>query len=500
MLFTSAVFLIAFLPLTLALFFAVGRVAPRVGMFLLIAASFFFYGWWDYHYAPLLAASILMNYFAGLAIAASEGRRRKLLAAVAITANLLILAYFKYINFIIWNLDAIADLRIAPRQVTLPLGISFFTFTQIAYLADIYARKAFEANLGRYSLFVTYFPHLIAGPILHHSEMMPQFASRNTYRISLANLTDGGLLFCIGMTKKVILADGVALYANPVFDTGTPLSFTQAWIGALAYTFQLYFDFSGYSDMAVGLSKLFNIDLPYNFNSPYKALDIVDFWRRWHMTLSRFLRDYVYISLGGNRLGEARRSINLFLTMLIGGLWHGAGWTFVVWGGLHGVYLLIAHSFRRMSAAAEGARTAPPLRVMSWTLTFVAVTAAWVIFRAPDLSRAGQILVAMADPRGLHSSAAPDLALPADLGASSIFLDQRGPAWILALLTISLLLPNSQQLVFDRLPGLRRRLGSAGRAELAFNCFLLGASAAAVAFLLIVNLSKNASPFIYFNF
>jgi D-alanyl-lipoteichoic acid acyltransferase DltB (MBOAT superfamily) len=291
-----------------------------------------FYGVWDVRYVPLLLVSIVGNYTAGYFI----GRKRsaaRLHAArgllwVAITANLALLGYFKYAGFFVATTDRVFGGGLSVPEIVLPLGISFFTFTQIAFLVDVFRGKVEEYSFPHYLLFVSYFPHLIAGPVLHHKQMMPQFSEPKTYRINPEHLAVGVSIFLLGLAKKVILADHYAQYVTPVFNAvhvGQVPMFFDAWLGALTYTLQIYFDFSGYCDMAIGASLLFNVRLPMNFNSPYQATSIIDFWRRWHMTLSAFLRDYLYIRLGGNRHGQARRHINLMATMLIGGLWHGAG-------------------------------------------------------------------------------------------------------------------------------------------------------------------------------
>jgi D-alanyl-lipoteichoic acid acyltransferase DltB (MBOAT superfamily) len=288
--------------------------------------------------------------------------------------------------------------------VILPLGISFFTFTQIAFLVDTYQGKVKEFNFVHYALFVTYFPHLIAGPVLHHAEMMPQFARRSVCHINWDNVAVGLSIFVLGLAKKVLLADSVADFSTPVFEAvkagGTPM-LIEAWVGALAYTLQLYFDFSAYSDMAIGISLMFNVRLPLNFNSPYKATSIIEFWRCWHMTLSRFLRDYLYIPLGGSRLGTSRRYANLVITMLLGGLWHGAGWTFVIWGALHGTYLLINHAWRGFKDRmgwGEGGRLAS---LGAGALTFLAVVVGWVFFRADSFTIAVAMLQGMAGMNGV---------------------------------------------------------------------------------------------------
>ncbi len=322
MLFNSYSFLLAYLPVTLLGFFLVGRFGKAAGAAWLSACSLFFYAWWDYRYVILLLASICINYFIGGYIArrsaTAHGRRA---LGIAVAGNLVLLGYYKYADFFLSSANAILGTNWPILGIILPIGISFFTFTQIAFLADAYAGKVTEYRFIYYVLFVTYFPHLIAGPVLHHKEMMPQFDEDCNYRPDAANFAVGLTIFAIGLAKKVLIADNLAIYAAPVFSPeATAPTFFIAWGGILAYTFQLYFDFSGYSDMAIGLSRLFGVRLPLNFNSPYKARNIADFWRRWHMTLSRFLRDYLYIPLGGNRHGTFRRQINLMTTMVLGGL------------------------------------------------------------------------------------------------------------------------------------------------------------------------------------
>ena len=429
MLFNSYVFIFCFLPITLIGFFLLGRTSHRLAALWLAAASLFFYGWWDERYVGLLLASIAFNFGAGFLIGRSvaqqngtSAHRSKIMLASAITVNLILLVYFKYANFFVDNLNQLTGSAWTLANVVLPLGISFFTFTQIAFLVDTYQGKVKEFNFVHYALFVTYFPHLIAGPVLHHKQMMPQFRNPDTYRISLENFNIGLTIFIIGLAKKVLLADQFALYANPVFNAvalgGEPKLF-EAWIGALAYAFQLYFDFSGYSDMAIGLSRMFNVKLPLNFDSPYKAPNIIEFWRRWHMTLSTFLRDYLYVPLGGSRKGVPRRYANLMLTMLLGGLWHGAGWTFVLWGGLHGVYLVINHGWRKLTGS-DGSATGWRA-VAGIGLTFVVVVVAWVPFRAPDLDAALRMWAGMVGANGV--SLPPGLAsrLPEIFSTRAVF-------------------------------------------------------------------------------
>lgn len=403
MLFNSYQFIFLYLPTVFFGFFWIARSSHRLAALWLVVASLLFYGWWNPKFVSLLLASIIVNYGAGYLIAnARKVRQSKHLLVGAIVANLLLLGIFKYANFFT-SIANSAGAQLGLLDIILPLGISFFTFTQIAFLVDVHRGIAREYNFIHYLLFVTWFPHLIAGPVLHHKQMMPQFAMPATYRPNAESIAVGLTLFSIGLFKKVVLADQFALYANPVFDAAgqgeSPMLF-EAWIGALAYTLQLYFDFSGYSDMAIGLSRLFNVKLPLNFNSPYKAANIIDFWRRWHMTLSAFLRDYLYISLGGNRKGPVRRHVNLLTTMLLGGLWHGAGWNFVLWGGLHGIYLVINHGWRKLtsSGAVSSERLIRPLSVL---LTFIAVVIAWVPFRAANFETTLAILGGMAGMNGV---------------------------------------------------------------------------------------------------
>ena len=336
MLFNSYEFLFLFLPITIVGFFVIAKKSQLFAAAWLASASLFFYGWWDVRYVPLLAGSIIYNYAVGLFLsgkaAQASSALKKTLLTIGIVGNLILLGYYKYADFFIRTLNDRLDSHIDLLAIILPLGISFFTFTQIAFLVDAFYGKVREYRFIHYCLFVTYFPHLIAGPVLHHEEMMPQFDKRATYSPQAINFAVGMTIFFIGLFKKVVLGDGIAPYGSVAFDAvsrGESLELFQAWGGVLAYTMQLYFDFSGYSDMAIGLSRIFGINLPLNFNSPYKALNIIEFWRCWHMTLSRFLRDYLYFPLGGNRKGPVRRYLNLFITMLLGGLWHGAGWQFM---------------------------------------------------------------------------------------------------------------------------------------------------------------------------
>ncbi len=515
MLFNSYVFIFAFLPVTLAGFYVLGRFRPMLAAVWLTAASLFFYGWWNPVYVWLLAPSICFNYACGVAIArADRPSARKSLLVFAVAANLAVLAYFKYANFFLASIGHLAGATLSFGEIVLPLGISFFTFTQIAFLADTYYGKAREYNFVHYGLFVTYFPHLIAGPVLHHAEMMPQFQQPATYRFSFENAAVGITIFVIGLFKKVMLADGIGAYVKPVFDaaaTGVELTGLEAWCGALAYTFQLYFDFSGYSDMAIGLSRLFGVILPLNFHSPYKAVNIIDFWRRWHMTLSRFLRDYLYFPLGGNRKGPARRYLNLMITMALGGLWHGAGWTFVAWGTLHGVYLAINHGWQalRKRLGHDLKRSTQWGRACACVITFFAVVIGWVFFRAPDFATAIAMLKAMA---GLNGVVLPDFWLP-KWGAFGEFLAMHGVRfgvvhdpigggvvnWIWILLLVAWFAPNTQQLLAAYRPALALLAGRYQGWLVWRPTPFYALVTAVLALIAIFNLHKQ-SEFLYFQF
>lgn len=398
MLFNSLEFIFLFLPITFGIYFYLNKKRfITLGTGWLVIASLFFYSYWNIKYLPLILSSMIFNYSIGytLSYPTKLHINRKMLLMFGITGNLGLLCYFKYFDFLINNINAVLNTGFDTLKIALPLGISFFTFTQIAYLVDAYRHEVKEYDFLNYSLFVTFFPHLIAGPILHHSEMMPQFANIRKKVINQKNISLGLFLFAIGLFKKVLIADNLSIVVQHLFDTVPVLDLSEAWIASFSYTFQLYFDFSGYCDMALGIGYLFNIVLPVNFNSPYKADSIQDFWRRWHITLSRFLRNYIYIPLGGNRYGEIRTYRNLFLTFLIGGIWHGANWTFIVWGILHGVAICIHRFWKKFKFSLN--------RYFSIMLTFLFVNLTWVFFRAPSIHKAFDILKSMIGLNGVNS-------------------------------------------------------------------------------------------------
>ncbi|MBF6570077.1 MAG: MBOAT family protein [Candidatus Binataceae bacterium] len=472
MLFNSYAFTFAFLPIVLILFglFArSGRQLLTAGF--VILASLFFYGWWNWHYLFLFGFSIGFNYLWSLILApadqdiadtASRVRRRQMLMGAGVAVNLALLGYFKYRNFFVGNLGAALGTHWNLPPLVLPLAVSFFTFEQITYLSASFRGEPGTGDFTSYCMFITFFPHLIAGPIVRYSEIYPQFNRHTRFELSAANLTDGLMIFAIGLFKKVIIADTFRDICNPIFAHAGPFSFGDAWGAALAFCLEIYFDFSGYSDMAIGIARMFGVKFPENFDSPYQSRDLIQFWRRWHITLSFFLRDYLYIPLGGNRRGEARHYLNLMATMVLGGLWHGANWTFIVWGALHGLGLSLNH-VRRKSAWKLPAPAAS-------AVTFIFVTIAWVFFRAPTFSEAANLLHAMA---GLsHSTVVHKYSIHAHQLAR-----------IAIGLAIVLFFPNRQKLL--------SRQWSSDWAYAAAFAILMAASTMTMA---------NPPPFIYFQF
>lgn len=394
MLFNTYGFIFIFLPIALGIYLYLRRYnKQRLLVGWITLCSLIFYAGWDPRYLLLLLFSIVVNFTVGMHLAQTEDNyaRKRILLWVGILFNLSLLGIYKYTVFALYNINLISNMSIDIPEIIMPLGISFFTFTQLAYIVDTYHDKIKDYNFLDYLCFVTFFPHLIAGPIYHHQEIMPQLKTVSTRKFEYADLALGLTFFIIGLAKKTLLADQLAQMATPEFNllatNPARVSCFTAWIGALSYTFQLYFDFSGYCDMAIGLGRLFGIRLPLNFNSPYQAVNISDFWHRWHITLSRFLRDYLYIPLGGNRKGEVRRYINLLITMLLGGLWHGASWTFVVWGALHGSYLTLNHFWLSVKSNFSVIEYCPRhiRHASSVAFTFVLVIIAWVFFRAESV-------------------------------------------------------------------------------------------------------------------
>ena len=491
MLFNSYEFIFAFLPITFFIYFYLNSKRLTVASKgFLVFASLFFYSWWNIAYLPLILISMLFNYVVGnsLAKASFENKKglnksfsKKSILIFGIVANLSLLGYFKYADFFIANFNLVSSSNVNLLHLVLPLAISFFTFQQIAYLVDSYRGETKEYDFLNYALFVTFFPQLIAGPIVHHKEMMPQFASKWNMVKRYKNIALGLFIFSIGLFKKVVIADTFAVWATAGFDTADTLNLIEAWATSLSYTFQLYFDFSGYTDMAIGIALLFNIKLPINFNSPYKATNIQDFWRRWHITLSRFLRDYVYIPLGGNKKGSFRTYSNLLATFVIGGLWHGAGWTFVFWGFLHGLALIIHRVWTNLGFKMN--------TILAWFITFNFVNIAWIFFRAKEWDDAIKVLKGMFGMSGLqlHPIFASKLAFLEKYGVifhpfDTIHLPLAETLWFIFAFILVLFFKNSMEKWKDFELNYKTLF-------LAFFCFCMG----------ILSLNK-VSEFLYFNF
>ena len=513
MLFNSYPFIFIYLPIVLVGFFWLSRTNQVAGILWLGLLSLVFYGYDNPKLVVLLLISIAINFLSAIYISRLSRRYAKYLLIATISANLLCLGFFKYLNFFISTANYFhAEWPVL--NILLPVGISFFTFTQIAFLVDVYRGLTKEPLFTHYLLFVTWFPHLIAGPVLHHSQMMPQFKCAATYKPNWESFAVGATFFTIGLFKKVVLADEFALLADPLFNDaamGNEPKLLAAWVGAVAYALQLYFDFSGYCDMAIGLSRLFNIKLPLNFDSPYRAGSMIEFWRRWHITLSRFLRDYLYVPLGGNRKGAVRRYVNLLVTMILGGLWHGANWTFVLWGALHGTYLLLNHLWRAVfgtqdrSKAHTSSRTL--FRVLSVGLTFTAVVVAWVPFRSESLEVTFNIWSGMLGLNGLTLPAALAPLLPEIVRDNTSFTgfmpELRASTlsiilWMTTGLAIVWCLPNTQQWLalyapaWDAVVVFSRRLTWKPSASYGF--------ALGIVFAMSVMLFKKNSPFLYYQF
>ncbi len=390
MLFNSYEYIFLFLPFIFFIYFYLLKKRLLVGAkVFLVFASLFFYSWWNPLYLPIILISMFFNYNVGNILSQDSDAKvdKKYIFLFGIVSNISLLGYFKYRDFFIENFNYIWNENVGLYHLALPLGISFFTFQQISYLVDSYKKQTHEYDFLNYALFVTFFPQLIAGPIVHHKEMMPQFASKWNMVKKYRNIATGIFIFSIGLFKKVVIADSFAKMANTGFDKIEVLNFIEAWTTSFAYTFQLYFDFSGYTDMAMGAALLFNIKLPINFNSPYKATSIQDFWRRWHITLSHFLRDYIYIPLGGSYKGEVRTYLNLLVTFLIGGLWHGAGWNFVFWGFLHGMALIIHRIWKKLGFSLH--------KIVAWFITINFINFSWVFFRAKNWDDAIKVIKGM---------------------------------------------------------------------------------------------------------
>lgn len=401
MLFNSFVFLFAFLPLTLIAYFALNRLRLFLwAKLVLVVASLLFYAYFNLSYLPIILSSIAVNYALARGISKSRGNSSqnhrhftpKALLIIGLIFNIGLLGYFKYTDFFISNVNSLFSTNFTLQHILLPLGISFFTFQQIAFLIDSYkVQGTIPLDLLDYCNFVTFFPQLIAGPIVLSDEMLPQFEDKHNKRPIAKNIIDGLFMLAMGLVKKVFVADSIAVFANCGFQLAEKggLTMAEAWLTSLSYTFQLYFDFSGYCDMAIGIGLLFNIRLPLNFNIPYRAVNFQDFWHRWHITLNRFLTQYIYIPLGGSRQGTHRTYLNIFIVFLVSGFWHGAGWTFIIWGVLHGLFVMTCRAWHKAGC-----------HLPDWLgafITFMLVNILWVIFRADNMEMAWNVIRSMFD-------------------------------------------------------------------------------------------------------
>ena len=509
MLFNSYSFIFLFLPIVLIgyhFFYNLKEKYPSqqsLPLYWLAFSSLIFYTIWNPSFTPILLASITGNGCLAYALINRDfsSAQRRWIRNIGVIGNLVFLGYFKYSSFLLENSNAFLGSSFTLYHIILPLGISFYTFQKIALLVDAEKGQVKDFQLNKYLLFVTFFPQLIAGPLVHHKDLMPQMGPEKLKPLSADNLALGLCIFIVGLFKKSVLADTMAPIADMVFNTvsdGTALKASAAWAGALAYTLQLYFDFSGYSDMAIGLAMMFGICLPQNFNSPYQATSIIDFWRRWHMTLSAFLRDYVYIPLGGNKLGKRRRYFNLFLVMLIGALWHGAGWTFVLWGAFHGILLVINHFWRAMRKQSKFFNRSFGIygQFIGWFITFYAVVHAWVLFRAPNFEAAKNVFKFMYS-RHTESS----LNFSQILGKISYKIVNSMNAQTVYILLILLILsclfaPNTYNIFVNRM----NNSSVALQVKLNFSMTNGWSWVMALLFVLSVLHLNHVTPFLYFQF
>lgn len=500
MLFSSFLFVLIFLPIALLGYAWCSRVSMRWGISWLVFVSTIFYGWLNPYFLSVIYLSIIFNYLAAnWMVRVSSGK--KIIFVGSIFLNILTLVVFKYLDFFLLNLNFVGGFDIPLLHLALPLAISFFTFQQIGFLVDVYCRSSKIPNFENYTCFIIFFPQLIAGPIVRHTDYLPQIEQPKTFILSARNLAIGATIFALGLFKKTVLADRSGRIADFVFGAvsgGSAPTFFEAWSGAIFYSFQIYFDFSGYSDMAIGLARLFNIYLPCNFLSPYKAESIIEFWRKWHISLSLFLKEHIYIPLGGNRKGTFSRYSNLLITMLIGGLWHGASWNFVIWGGIHGILLIINHSIKRLSIFNA------PIWLKRMSI-FLLVTIAWVFFRAKNLHEACSLLNSMFS---INQIAIPDcVARFAGLkGIATIPLSLEtfvsGALFALSLILITFFMPNVYEWMryFHPAKDFSTSLRTQFSKKIAWRPTLLYSAAVLLLFLLAFSEIDGKNEFIYFQF
>ena len=392
MLFNSYEFLLIFLPLTLIIYFYLNSLKLiYISKIFLVVSSLFFYSWWNPIYLPLILGSMIFNFYVGKSLGKKASKN---MLTLGIICNILLLGYFKYTDFFIENFNWALNKEIPLLHLALPLAISYFTFQQIAFLVDNYKGEVKEFSFLNYSLFITFFPQLLMGPIVHHKEMMPQFALKWRSYIRWENISLGLFIFAIGLAKKSLLGDPLTTYAQYAFDNAQNLTMIEAWYASTSYVLSYYFDLSGYADMAIGIAKMFNIDIPKNFNSPYKARNFADYWRRWHITLSRFLGDYIYKSLGGNKNIVWIIYLNIMITFFVSGFWHGAGWTFVVWGLLNGLFVIFAHMMKKANLEMNF--------YLAWFLMFIGLIITRILFVSKDFSDAWYVTKTLFDFKNLR--------------------------------------------------------------------------------------------------
>ena len=481
MLFNSAEFLFLFLPSVFAGYFGLLRLrAYQAAKIWLLGASLFFYSYWELSYLPLLLGSILFNFCAGQLLHQQSYNRsvRMTILAFAVTANIGFLGYYKYADFLIENVNLLFGTEFVLLNLLLPLAISFFTFQQIAYLVDSYRGQVEERNLLDYAIFVSFFPQLIAGPIVHHKQMMPQFAKIRESRINYRNIFVGLLLLGIGLFKKTVIADQFQPWVAAGYADTEGLSMIATWALSLGFTMQLVFDFTAYSDMAIGIGLLFNIRLPINFYSSLKATNIRQFWERWHLTLTAFLRDYVYIPLGGNRKGFARANVNIFIVFMVAGIWHGSGWNFIMWGVLQGAANVLYRIWKANDLSMH------PL--LGWFLTFNFINIICVYFRAPTFADSTNVLKGMIGLNGI----APDGIAIGEIWStplSTLFLELRADwqilVWLAAAFVLALGTRNAMEIARTARLNARTAL---------YTGFLIGVS--------VLTTFDRQDEFIYFNF
>jgi alginate O-acetyltransferase complex protein AlgI len=520
LLFNSYEFIFVFFPLCVLGYYLCTRfLSLEYALSFLVAASLCFYAYWKPVYLLLILFSITFNFIIGRLLADPGRSGLKGIMIFGVCVNLAALGYFKYANFFVDNVNQLAGTNWNLEKIFLPLAISFFTFQQISYLVDTYRGKTSEHSFLHYALFVCFFPQLIAGPIVHHKEILPQFVNKTTMRLCSSNVAIGLSIFAIGLFKKTVLADNLAVYVWPVYDSpegAANVDFFRAWSSTLAYTFQLYFDFSGYSDMAIGAARVFGVRLPLNFFSPLKSMSIVEMWRRWHITLSRFLREYLYIALGGNRSGTVRRYFNLFMTFLLGGLWHGAGWHFLAWGALMGGFVVFNHGWRNMLQALGLALDAKIYyKAFCWVVTFTAWVFSLVFFRAHNMDDVASISKAMLGLSGFELPAGvlvrlgsmgeyltSGLGVQATHGGGQVLLSS--VLWIIVGAVVALGFPNVAQIFHRHNPVVyeddRTFAGLRETGLLAWNYQTAWAITVAIAGVAGVMTLQQVSEFLYFQF